>query len=211
MIAGIRRRLADEAIVTVPYIQHGRRVYAPYLVERELTRNEEEEFAGRDVAEVIVVVAASIVPACAPKHPVLRADVLIDANRVGSVLRPLLEIWLPKITGSIGRRKPGRRWLWPILLDERLGDRVDQSGINDVVGKRILLKSSAGNRSSCEWIVDLILRAGLQQLREIAAQHGFACRRWGPIVSRTRIADSFISPKDESLVPSVVQLGYANR
>src|SRR5262249_4115686 len=121
----------------------------------------EEEFAGRDVGEVVVVVAASVVPTRAAEHSMLRADILVDSNRICSVPRSFLQVGLAEVAGAVCGGEAGGGGLWPILIDQRPCDRIDQSRVDDVVGKRVLLKPPARNRPPCERIVDLILRAGL--------------------------------------------------
>src|SRR3989442_6437226 len=157
MIFRICHRSTDEAVVAVPQVQNRGWVDRPDLVNRALTRSENEKLASRKVVEVVVVVTFPIIPTGPPEYPVFVADILVYTNRVGGILRSLFEVGLGKVIRAVDTGEAGRGWLRPVLFNQCFGDRVNQVWWNDVVRKRVLLKTPAGDRAPRARVVNLVL------------------------------------------------------
>src|SRR5262245_52070292 len=82
-----RVRTADEAIETIPEIQHGTGTERVNLVHHRLFRNKEKAVAEINGSAVVVISALPVVPAIAPEQLVLFANVLVEPDRVVPVWR----------------------------------------------------------------------------------------------------------------------------
>src|SRR5262249_1019713 len=100
------------------------------------------------------------------------------------------------------------------VLEQRLGDRVNQLGLDYISLEGILDEVSWPRRvaPSSERIIDLILRPQGQQRREIAALH---CVRRdagrAAVIARPRVVNGLKSQREKGLVPPVIQLGKNDR
>ncbi len=201
MIGRVRLRAAHEPVVAVAQVQHGAVVHRVNVIDRDLPRHELEPLAGGEVVEVVVVVAVAIVPADPRVHPLPIGDVLIDADGVVRVLDVLGQRRLLEVVGAVRVARRGRP---AEVLERGARHRVDQALRNDVAGERILLEAPVADGAARERVIDLVLRAERQQLREVAGAHPLGRHGRRAVVARPRLVDHLEAVHEEGLVPAVV-------
>ena len=171
------------------------------MIERELPRHELEPLAGRQVIEVVVVIAVAVVPAEAAVHPLLLRQHVVDADGVVRVLDLLRQRRVLEVARAVGiacRQRPAE------VLERGPRHRVDQVLRDDVAQERILLEAAAANRAARERVVDLVLRPERQQLREVAGAHLLGRHRRRAVVARPRLVDALEAVHEEGAVAAVV-------
>ncbi len=187
MVLRVRIGPAHEPVVAVAEVEDRRPVQRVDVIDRDLARDELEPLAGREVVEVVVVVAVAIVPAHATVHALLVGEHVVDADRVVGVLDLLGERRVLEVARAV--TVPGGRRQRDVVHD-RARDGVDQVLRNDVAGKRILLEPPVGRRPPGERVVNLVLRPDREELREIAAAHALGRHRRRAVVARPRFLDA---------------------
>ena len=205
VVLRVRIGPAHEPVVAVAEVEDRRPVQRVDVIDRDLARDELEPLAGREVVEVVVVVAVAIVPAHAPVHPLLVGEHVVDADRVVGVLDLLGERRVLEVARAV--TVPGGRRQRDVVHD-RARDGVDQVLRNDVAGKRILLEPPVGRRPPGERVVNLVLRPDREELGEIAAAHALGRHRRRAVVARPRFLDA-LEPVHEERPPVVLAHGTA--
>ena len=201
VVLGVRVRAAHEPVVAVAEVQHRARREDVDVIECDLARHELEPLAGGQVAEVVVVVAVAIVPADAAVHPLFVGQVVIDPDRVVRVLDVLRQRRVLEVARAVGIAG-GQRMRE--ILERRPRHGIDQVLRDDVAGERILLEAPVADGAPRERVVDLILRAERQQLREVAVAHLLGRHRRRAVVARPRLVDALEAVHEEGAAPAVV-------
>ena len=128
-------------------------------------------------------------------------QVVIDADGVGGVLDGFRQRRVLEVAGAIGRTGRLRH---AEVLQRGARHRVDHARRNDVAGERIRHDAAARGHPSRERVVDLVLRAEREQLREITGAHLRARHRGRAVVARPRLVDPLEAVHEERPPPAVV-------
>ncbi len=195
-------RVALEAVVAVPDVEHGRRVEDVDVVDHRLVRDELEVGGSEPVPHVVVVDAVALVPAVPSEHLVGAGDLLVEAGREGVVVGRLRHGRVVDVAGQARVLGQG------VVVEDRLRDGADPVGRDDVAGERLPDELRAAGDAG-ERVVDRDVRRVGGEV-PVAQRLGRDPGVGGGVEARADVLDALVADRDEGLVPPVVEARDAN-